>query len=177
MTMRKLLPRVLFAIAALPFAGVALLHCTKPAADPAAGAVDAAASVAASVAVIPAASDAAVAVAPEDAAVTIASGSSSAPPKPSVTRADCLALAKAHGDYIAAHQSCTSDGDCDETNASCGLAAVCGAAINKGFKKGVLAKDDAFTSAGCMSVLAAPCPSCPYLGKPKCVAGRCELVK
>ncbi|CAN5399962.1 hypothetical protein BH09MYX1_BH09MYX1_55090 [soil metagenome] len=183
---RAHLASVLFAIAAAPFAAIALVPFPQPATDPAplidagfpmistsvvtsSSTSSSASSTSSSASIV---ATAVVATATVDAAAEAATSAQA-----KATRAQCLALAQAHANFISAHQRCTSDADCESVNASCGLAGVCGAPMNKSFRAGLTAKDDAFTGADCMMTLAAPCPTCAYPGVPKCVGGKCALVK
>jgi hypothetical protein len=179
--------------AALPFAGTALVACTRHAEGGDAGATGArapvvAAAVGSSASV--AASSSAPAIAPSSASAAAsasASASASSTPDAAVTSfvlgpsreptsadvADCRKLQAAHDRFVATHRACAADIDCTFAYASCGLEGVCGTPMRAADTTALKPLDDAFVKRGCLATLAVPCPTCAPPGRIRCKDGSC----
>lgn len=156
---------LLVLVSATPFASVALVHCSRPAVEPAL-AGDAAVAASSSPSPEPKAS-ASLGDGTAGASSVAASASTVDP------RATCIAARDAYESFLRAHQGCTSDADCDAFRASCGLTAPCGVGVNRASKKELALRNSAY--GGCWGVLGGACPSCPIpTSAPRCATGKCE---
>ena len=100
------------------------------------------------------------------------------PPKPTPKdRQTCAALGAKVDAFLGASQSCKTAADCVEVRTECGTQGVCGTYVTQGKDAGLKPLEDDLAAAQCFAKGVVPCPSCPPLGPPACVGGKCKATR
>jgi hypothetical protein len=100
------------------------------------------------------------------------------PPKPTPKdRQTCAALGAKVDAFLGANQSCKTPADCVEVRTACGTQGVCGTYLARDKEPGLHPLMDELSAAQCFAKGVVPCPSCPPLGPPVCVGGKCRATR